>query len=42
VDMHLPSDVRIGLLEQLLDYFRLHVEGFGQLRSPAILHALLH
>lgn len=42
VGMHLPSDVRKGLLEQLLDYYRLHVEGFGQLRSPAILHALLH
>ena len=41
---HIPlaSELRKSLLEQLLDYFRLHVEGFGQLRSPAILHALLH
>jgi DNA repair protein RecO (recombination protein O) len=30
------------LLEQLLIYFRLHAEGFGQLRSPEVLHALLH
>lgn len=41
-DVPFPSEVRKRLLEQLLEYFRLHVEGFGQLRSPMILHALLH
>ncbi|MEO8734269.1 MAG: DNA repair protein RecO C-terminal domain-containing protein [Flavobacteriales bacterium] len=30
------------LLEHLLAYFRLHVEGFGQLRSPEVIHAVLH
>lgn len=33
---------RRQLLEQLLVYFRLHVEGFGQLRSPEVIHAVLH
>lgn len=42
VDVPLASEARKRLLEQLLDYFRIHVEGFGQLRSPTILHALLH
>lgn len=41
-DVRFPPGLRKRLLEQLLDYFRLHVEGFGQLRSPTILHALLH
>lgn len=29
------------LLDQLLIYFRLHVEGFGELRSPGVLHDVL-
>ncbi|MBS1569802.1 MAG: recombination protein O N-terminal domain-containing protein [Bacteroidetes bacterium] len=33
---------RRELLDQLLVFFRMHVEGFGQLRSPEVLHALLH
>ena len=33
--------VRRALLDDLLIYYRLHVEGFGELRSPAVLHALL-
>lgn len=37
----LPADIRKHLLDDLLTYFRLHVEGFGQLRSPAVLHDLL-
>ncbi len=32
---------RRAMLEHLLQYFRLHVEGFGELRSPAVLHDLL-
>lgn len=42
MDVPMTSGSRKSLLEQLLDYFRLHVEGFGQLRSPTVLHALLH
>lgn len=41
-DARLTSDARKDLLGQLLTYFRLHVEGFGQLRSPEVIHAILH
>ncbi|MBS1583091.1 MAG: DNA repair protein RecO [Bacteroidetes bacterium] len=34
--------LRLRLLEHLLLHFRLHVAGFGELRSPEVLHALLH
>lgn len=34
--------LRRELLERLLVHFRLHVAGFGQLRSPDVLHAVLH
>jgi DNA repair protein RecO (recombination protein O) len=37
----LAPEARKDLLEQLLVFFRLHVEGFGQLRSPAVLHTVL-
>ena len=37
----LAPDIRKHLLDDLLTYFRLHVEGFGQLRSPSVLHDLL-
>ncbi len=32
---------RRALLAKLLHYFRLHVDGFGELRSPAVLQAVL-
>ena len=32
---------RRALLEKLLHYFRLHVDGFGELRSPTVLQAVL-
>ncbi|MBS1937348.1 MAG: recombination protein O N-terminal domain-containing protein [Bacteroidetes bacterium] len=38
----IPAAGRTALLGHLLMYFRLHVEGFGDLRSPEVLHALLH
>lgn len=37
----LSSEVRKRLLDELITYYRLHVEGFGQLRSPGVLHAML-
>ncbi len=41
-DYGLPTPaLRQALLEKLLLYFRFHVEGFGQLRSAAILHEVL-
>lgn len=36
-----PGAVRRALLGDLLTYFRLHVEAFGELRSPEVLHAVL-
>ncbi len=41
-DVQINPVLRKTLLDQLLTYFRLHVEGFGQLRSPEVLHAVLH
>ena len=41
-DMVLPGDLRRRLLDQLLLYYRFHVEGLGELRSPAVLHQVLH
>ena len=37
----IPSTTRRELLDQLLVYFRLHVDGFGELRSPEMLHQVL-
>lgn len=42
-DMHvpvIPSSQRRDLLDHLLLYFRMHVDGLGEFRSPAILHQL--
>ena len=39
--LRLQPAQRAVLLENLLFYFRLHVAGFGQLKSPAVLHAVL-
>jgi DNA repair protein RecO (recombination protein O) len=33
--------LRLGLLDDLLRYFALHVDGFGAMRSPAVLHEVL-
>lgn len=35
------TNLRQDLLDHLLLYHQLHVEGFGEVRSPAILHQLL-
>ena len=37
----IPAAQRRELLDHLLLYFRLHVDGLGELRSPAVLHAAL-
>ena len=36
-----PYAVRRALLNDLSTYYRLHVPGFGELRSPGVLHAVL-
>lgn len=36
-----PASLRREMLEHLLLYFRLHIDGLGELRSPAVLHATL-
>lgn len=38
----MSTATRRALLDGLLAFFRFHVPGFGELRSPAILHAVLH
>lgn len=37
----LPASQRRELLDHLLLYFRLHIDGMGELRSPAVLHDTL-
>ncbi|MBI1192624.1 MAG: DNA repair protein RecO [Bacteroidetes bacterium] len=37
----LPGALRQALMDNLLVYYRFHIEGFGLLRSPAILHEVL-
>lgn len=36
-----PAAQRRELLDHLLLYFRMHLEGLGELRSPAVLHQVL-
>jgi DNA repair protein RecO (recombination protein O) len=40
-DVAVPREHRQALLHLLLQYYRLHVEGFGNLKSPAILTQVL-
>ena len=37
----IPTAHRRALLDHLLLYYRMHVEGLGELRSPAVLHQVL-
>lgn len=39
--VRLPAQVRRDLMDHLLLYYRMHVEGLGELRSPAVLHTVL-
>jgi DNA repair protein RecO (recombination protein O) len=39
--MRLPYAQRRELLDHVLRYFRIHIEGFGELRSPDMLHQAL-
>lgn len=39
--LRIPASQRRELLDQQLLYFRLHVEGMGELRSPRVLHEVL-
>lgn len=39
--LNIPVGRRRELLDHLLLYFRLHIEGLGELRSPAVLHEVL-
>jgi DNA repair protein RecO (recombination protein O) len=42
VEPGMNTAARKALLEGLLLYFRFHLPEFGELRSPAVLHAVLH
>ena len=37
----IPASERRDLLDHLLLYYRMHIEGFGELRSPTVLHQVL-
>lgn len=37
----IPATQRRELLDHLVLYFRMHIEGLGELRSPAVLHQVL-
>lgn len=39
--LRIPAAQRRELLDHVLLYFRMHVEGLGELRSPAVLHQVL-
>jgi DNA repair protein RecO (recombination protein O) len=39
--LDIPAAQRRELLDHLLLYFRMHLEGLGELRSPAVLHQVL-
>ena len=39
--LNIPAGQRRGLLDHLLLYFRMHIEGLGELRSPSVLHEVL-
>lgn len=39
--MAVGASDRRALLDKLLHFYRLHVAGFGELRSPAVLHTVL-
>lgn len=39
--MRIPARQRHDLLDHLLLYYRLHLEGMGEMRSPAVLHQVL-
>jgi DNA repair protein RecO (recombination protein O) len=39
--LDIPAAQRRELLDHLLLYFRMHLEGSGELRSPAVLHQVL-
>ncbi len=39
--LSIPAAQRRELLDHLLLYFRMHIDGLGELRSPAVLHSVL-
>ncbi len=41
-ELDIPASQRRELLDHLVLYFRLHLEGMGELRSPAVLHEALN
>ncbi len=41
IEIRLPQDVRRFLLDRLLEYYALHIDGFGQIRSHEVLEEVL-
>ena len=40
-EIRLPNDIRRFLLDRLIEYYALHIEGFGQIRSHEVLEEVL-
>lgn len=40
-EIKLPNDIRHFLLDRLIEYYALHIEGFGQIRSHEVLEEVL-
>lgn len=40
-EIRLPNDIRRFLLDRLLEYYALHIDGFGQIRSHEVLEEVL-
>jgi DNA repair protein RecO (recombination protein O) len=41
LEIRLPNDIRRYLLDRLIEYYALHIEGFGQIRSHEVLEEVL-
>ncbi|MGI4750179.1 MAG: DNA repair protein RecO [Janthinobacterium lividum] len=40
-EIRIPNDIRRFLLDRLLEYYALHIDGFGQIRSHEVLEEVL-
>ena len=40
--LKIPNSLRTKLLSVLIDYFNLHLQGFGKIKSVDILHEIFH
>jgi DNA repair protein RecO (recombination protein O) len=41
-ELNIPSSIRRALLKKTVDYYRYHLQGMGEIKSLAVLEAVLH